>query len=83
MYDIRICQCGRIHMVTNEKINNALQENKDLLLICAGCGKAILIGADAETDLNKTYYMMYSYECSEGEINPNNLYTIIYSYGKE
>lgn len=43
-YDMRICKCGRIHMVPNEKIEKALKNNRNLLLICAGCGTATLIG---------------------------------------
>ena len=47
-YDMRICRCGRIHMIENKEIDKALEENKNLLLICGGCGQAILIGADIE-----------------------------------
>lgn len=62
-YNMRICKCGQIHMVDNEKLNKALENNKNLLLICAGCGVATLIGADVEPDWDdpdKTCYMMYS-----------------------
>ena len=69
-YNMRICGCGRIHMVNNGKINNALEHDKDLLLICGGCGKATLIGANIEpdwNDLNRNCYDMYSYDFSRGE----------------
>lgn len=69
-YDMRICKCGRIHMIPNEKIEKALEKNKNLLLICAGCGAATLIGADIEPDwfeLDKDCYMMYSMEFSSYE----------------
>ena len=62
-YDIRICKCGRIHMVPNGKLDKALENNKNLLLVCGGCGAAALIGADIEPDWNepdKDCYMMYS-----------------------
>lgn len=62
-YDMRICKCGRIHMVPNEKVNRALKNNKNLLLICGSCGAARLIGADIEPDWNdpeKDCYIMYS-----------------------
>ena len=49
-YDMRICKCGRIHMIEMDKLDEALHNNKNLLLICAGCGKATNIGADIEPD---------------------------------
>jgi hypothetical protein len=69
-YDLHICKCGRIHMVSEEKINNALMVNKDLLVICAGCGKAIKIGADIEEDWfepDKDCYMMYTKDVTDNE----------------
>lgn len=69
-YDMRICKCGRIHMVYNNKLGKALENNKNLLLICGGCGDATLIGANIEpdwNDLNKDCYMMYSGEFSSYE----------------
>ena len=67
-YDMRICKCGRIHMIDEDKLEKALENNKNLLLICGGCGTATLIGADIEPDLNepnKKCYMMYS-----GDLSP-------------
>ena len=64
---MRICKCGRIHMVDEDKLENALENNKNLLLICGGCGTATLIGADIEPDWdepNNDCYMMYSCEFS-------------------
>lgn len=61
-YDMRICKCGRIHMVDSEKLEKALKNDKNLLLICAGCGNATVIGANVEPDWydpKKTCYMMY------------------------
>ena len=49
-YDMRICSCGRIHMIQNDKLHDAFENNKDFLLICGGCGAATLIGADEEPD---------------------------------
>ena len=69
-YDMRICRCGRIHMIDNNRINSALKKNKNLLIICAGCGAATLIGADVEMDWTvqgKEVYMMYSNEFSASE----------------
>ena len=69
-YDMRICKCGRIHMIDEDKLEKALENNKNILLICGGCGAATLIGADIEPDWNKTdndCYMMYCYEFSSYE----------------
>lgn len=69
-YDIRFCKCGRIHTTPIEKLDNALEKNKNLLLICAGCGNATLIGADIEPDWDepdKDCYMMYSGDFSTYE----------------
>lgn len=62
-YDIRICKCGRIHAIPDEKIKKALETDENFLLICAGCGNATLIGANISTDCNdpsKECYEMYS-----------------------
>lgn len=62
-YDMKICKCGRIHMVPDDKVEKALEANKNLLLVCAGCGAATLIGANIDLDWNeadKDCYMMYS-----------------------
>lgn len=66
-YDMRICKCGRIHMIDNDKLNKALENNKDILLICGHCGNATIIGADIEPDYidpSKNCYMMYSMDFS-------------------
>ena len=97
-YDMRICKCGRIHMVDNNKLEKALKNNKNLLLICAGCGNAILIGANIEPDWfnsDKNCYMMYSGELSpyddkcitsvdfESSEKQKGIEEIIYSHGRK
>ena len=62
-YELRICSCGRIHAIPEEKIVNAIEAEKDLLLICGGCGTATLIGADIVPDFDnpsEDCYEMYS-----------------------
>lgn len=62
-YDVRICSCGRIHVVDSEKAYKALEENSDTILICAGCGSATLFGADIVPDyddIEKEVYELYS-----------------------
>lgn len=64
-YNIRICKCGRIHAIPNEKINKCLKDNKDFLLICAGCGAANIIGADIEPDIENPGKDIYVIYCSD------------------
>lgn len=66
-YDIKICSCGHIHAIPVEKIDTAVNNDKDLLLICGHCGAATLIGADVITSSNKKRYMMYNRDFSSHE----------------
>lgn len=61
-YDMSICSCGRIHMIPEYKIKEALDKSKELLVICGGCGKAVKHGADVVPDFdnpNEDCYEMY------------------------
>lgn len=95
-YDMRICKCGRIHMVDNNSIDKALKNEKDILLVCGGCGNAILIGADIGVswdDCDEECYTMYSCAFSsykdkiitsaefESTENHKGIEEIIYSHG--
>lgn len=66
-YDIRICTCGRIHVLPIEKLDKALAEEKNLIFICKKCGMSLIIGGDyikdSEYDLDG--YNMYSSEMME------------------
>ena len=69
-YHMQICSCGRIHMIDIGKINKTYEENKNLLLICAGCGEATLIGADKQSDpldSNKSCYFSYAIPFSKNQ----------------
>lgn len=96
LYDVRTCKCGRIHMIPKEKINKVLEKDKNLLVICAGCGAITIIGANIENDWDepdKTCYMMYSAEFSpygnksifvsdfETTENEKGIEEIFYSHG--
>ena len=67
----RICKCGRIHFINENEITAAIKNNKDLLVICGGCGMATRIGADIQTVFagtkypNETIYNMYSIRIGE------------------
>ena len=95
-YDMRICKCGTIHMIDNDKLDVALKHNKNLLLICAECGHAKLIGADIEPswfEPDRDCYNMYAFEFSPNKdktISPvdfdskkeyKGIEEIIYSHG--
>lgn len=61
--DIRICSCGRIHFIDSGIIDEALEQNKNTLVICGGCGRTYVIGADIEPDWyepDKMCYNMYT-----------------------
>ena len=55
-FDVRFCSCGRIHLVDWDSIENAIDNNKEILLICGGCGRASRIGADDYFDGGKSMY---------------------------
>lgn len=64
-YTMHICKCGHIHMIPNEKIDAALKEELNFVLVCADCGNTWVIGADIEPDCedpDKNCYMMYGHE---------------------
>jgi hypothetical protein len=54
-FDVRFCRCGRIHLVDWCDINAAIDTEKEILLICGGCGAATRIGAD-DYDGGKAMY---------------------------
>lgn len=95
-YDVKICKCGRIHFIDWNEISTACDKEKNLLLICGGCGEATYIGSDKQPDWfdeNKICHMMYSYSQNKYEdfsINEDSfkstrydkgLYKVIYSHG--
>lgn len=62
-YDMKICRCGKIHMIPSDKIDDAIEHDKNFMFICADCGSATVVGADKEWDEyepDKDCYMMYS-----------------------
>lgn len=73
-YDLRICKCGRVHFIPSEKIDNAIKNSKEIVLICPGCGTILHIGADVQEDpyVGGECYMMYSYDQKDGTITSAN-----------
>lgn len=59
---LRICSCGRLHFYDDDRINQAITNNKEVLFICGGCGRATRIGADDWTgyyDNDEPCFAMY------------------------
>lgn len=65
-FSVRVCICGRIHLVPWNKIESAMHGQKDFLLVCGNCGKITAIGAEYRSDgaygLDGPCYDMYSYD---------------------
>lgn len=68
-YSMYICSCGRVHMIPNEKIEEAIVQEKVLVYICGGCGAIRIIGADESVD----GYSMFSYRINYDYDNPISL----------
>lgn len=91
-YEIHICNCGRIHLISYDKLNKAFEENKEILHICAGCGRGIIFGADTIEpvfDNDEKMYDMYQLSFSHKEdttipfdsLNDTDFKEMIYSQG--
>ena len=65
-YEVRFCRCGHIHVFPFSLVEDAIKADENLLLICADCGKASMIGADIidggyyGDEEGKTCYDMYA-----------------------
>lgn len=62
-YDIRFCDCGRIHAIPQEVIDKAITNDQEVMLVCTNCGAQVVIGADTFTDPDITdgpCYSMYT-----------------------
>lgn len=60
--EIRVCSCGSIHLIEDSIIREALEEDKELLLVCAHCGRVVVIGADIEELGDRVIYNRYTKE---------------------
>lgn len=93
-YDARICgKCGSIHFVPNSDLDAAIEMDKELWLVCGGCGRTSCIGADKETDWyggDRIVYNMYcakreNYTLTEESFNPSEktrpVHKVIHSKG--
>lgn len=90
--NLMICRCGRIHTVSHDVIEAALNRRKEILFICARCGNAAIIGGDESTDpdTGDITYIMHTNDFRGEVITPEvfisnekykGLYQILYKRG--
>lgn len=85
-FEVRICKCGCIHFIPWKDIEDAIDQNKEFVVICNRCGTAVRYGAD-------DYYFdelgdgkaLYCYPLDKGEITKERFDTeftkILYNEG--
>ena len=82
-YEVRICKCGCVHFIPWADVEHAIDENKELVVICNRCGTAVRYGAEDYFDEGKA---LYCFPLDVGEITLdrfNKEFTkILYSEGK-
>ena len=61
-----ICGCGSIHFIKSEDFDHAIENDKELVLICNGCGSVTCIGADREVWGGKEMFNLYSFRFDKG-----------------
>jgi len=84
-YDVKFCSCGRVHFIPTDKINNAIENDKEILVVYNNCGNSHIIGADREQDYEgKECFMMYSFGKRDTEINDTSkIDSIVFSLGEQ
>jgi hypothetical protein len=84
-YDVRFCNCGRVHFIEQEKVDKAIESGKQVLIICNNCGNSYVVGADKEQDENgKTIYMMYSSDMRNKTLDDTSkIESIVFTAGEQ
>jgi len=85
-YDVRFCNCGRVHFIDQTKIDQAIENEKQVLVICNNCGNSFIIGADKGYDeyLDQEIYNMYSYGMRDTELNDlSRIDSIVFTAGEQ
>lgn len=77
MAEVKFCSCGRIHIIDDEKLNSAIENNKEILHVCQGCGATLRIGADPYDD----GYALYSIDANSSNIDLERIECIVVSKG--
>jgi len=82
-YEVYFCSCGRVHFINTEKLNKAIENEKQLLVVCNNCGNSFVEGADKQDYDGEEGYMMYSYSKRDTEINDTSkIDSIIFTSGE-
>jgi len=82
-YEVYFCSCGRVHFVDSEKLNDAIVNEKEILVICNNCGNSFVEGADKQEYDGEEGYMMYSYSKRDTEINDTSkIDSIVFTLGE-
>jgi len=84
-YDVRFCSCGRVHFIDQEKINSAIKNEKEVLVVCNHCGSSYVVGASKECDEDgEECYMMYSQSMQDTEVNDMiKIDSIVFTTGEQ
>jgi len=83
-YEVYFCSCGRVHFVDSEKLNKAIESEKEILVICNNCGNSFVEGADKEEYDDEEGYMMYLRSMRDTEINDiSKIDSIVFTSGKQ
>jgi len=85
-YDVRFCSCGRVHFIDQIKVDQAIEKDKQVLVICNKCGNSFIIGADKIYDeyLDQEIYNMYSYGMRDTEITDlSKIDSIVFTAGEQ
>ena len=84
-YDVRFCNCGRVHFIEDEKVWKAIKNSKEVLVVCNNCGNAFVIGADKQIDEEgNDCYMMYSLSMRDTKIDTlDKIDSIVFTAGEQ
>lgn len=87
-YDVRFCNCGRVHFIDDKKVWKAIQNGKQVLVVCNNCGNSFLIGANKSIDEDgNDCYMMYSYSMRDTKVDTpdelDKIDSIIFTAGEQ
>ena len=80
-YHVNVCNCGRIHMVEVAKLNKAYDDEKELLMICGGCGNGFVFGADIVEDGDDTVYDTYTKNIKNTTVDVNKYSEVLLDDG--
>jgi len=83
-YEVKFCSCGRVHFINIEKLNKAIEIEKEILVVCNNCGNSFVEGADKQEYDGEEGYMMYSYSKRDTEINDTSkIDSIVFTSGEK